>query len=406
MISFLFVFLFWLSIALILFTYIGFPCLLALRAWLVPRSVKTSPHIPPVTMIVAAHNEADVITKKLDNVFQLEYPRDKLQVIIASDGSCDSTNDLVASYNAPEVELLALPRFGKNRTLNAAVSHATGDILVFSDADSMLVPKALRNLVAPFGDPTVGAVGGDYRYVRDEDPTGEPAYWSYDRLLKRLQSMAGSMTSATGQIYAIRRELFKPIPIGVTDDFFVSTQAPAAQRRLIFQEDAVAYGPIAGSAKAEFGRKVRVSTAGLTSVWRMRSLLNPLKHGFYSIQLFSHKVLRRLMVIPLLILFVSSLALWNHGWLYQGAAVFQIAFHTAGIVGMLIQHTPAGKMKFLKLPFFFHIVNAATILAIRNLLRGEQLDIWAPQRTSSVTAFAQEKRMQETEATLGKAYGK
>jgi cellulose synthase/poly-beta-1,6-N-acetylglucosamine synthase-like glycosyltransferase len=378
--------LFWGSLGLIIYTYIGFPLLNALRGTLRPRPIKRGAEMPSISMIVAAYNEGAVIVKKLDNTFALNYPRERIQIVVASDGSDDGTNDLVAGYGAPEVHLLVLPRQGKNRTLNDAVAAATGDILVFSDADSMLAPDALRHLVAPFVDPEVGGVGGDFHYASDRgEGEGERTYWSFDRTLKQLQSRAGSITSATGQIYAMRQSLFKPLPLGVTDDFFTSIQVPAAHRRLVFEPQALAYGPVAASSKAEFRRKVRVMTAGLRGVWMVRRVLNPFEYGFFAIQLWSHKVLRRLMVLPLIVLCASALVLWPFGWLYQLAAIGQLGLHGAGLLGFLLRKTRLGQSKVLSLPFFFDMVNAAAIVALVNLIRGERHDIWVPQRSEEAS---------------------
>lgn len=375
---------FWGSIGLILYTYIGFPVIMALRGLLRPKSVQGGADTPSVTMIIAAHNEEAVIVKKLDNTFALDYPRSQIEVIVASDGSDDMTNLLVADYDAPEVRLLALPRQGKNRTLNEAVAAARGDILVFSDADSMLAPDALRHLVAPFADAEVGGVGGDFHYADEHDEgTGERTYWSLDRSLKQLQSRAGSMTSATGQIYALRRKLFTALPVGVTDDFFISIQAPANHQRLVFEPRAVATGSVATSSGAEFRRKVRVMTAGLRGVWLMRRLLNPLNYGFFAVQLLTHKVLRRLMVVPIALLALSAPFLWQRGWLYKLATIGQAGLHGAATLGWLLRDTKPGRSKLLSLPFFFDMVNVAALAAVANLVRGERHDIWVPQRAAS-----------------------
>lgn len=372
--------LFWGATTLLLYTYIGFPLLTALRGLLRTRPVQRGDAQPRVTMIIAAYNEASVITKKLDNTLALDYPQDRLSIIVASDGSDDGTNELVSSYPAANIRLLALPRQGKNRTLNTAVAAADGEILVFSDADSMLATDALQHLVAPFNDPQVGGVGGDYRYAADPAANGERTYWSFDRWLKQLQSQAGSMTSATGQIFAMRRELFRPMPDGVTDDFYTSVQVPVAHRRLVFEPRALAYGPVAASTRAEFRRKVRVMTAGLRGVWAVRHALNPLAYGSFALQLLSHKVLRRLAVLPLMVIGVCAPLLWRHGWLYRLVTLGQLGLHAAGAAGWLLRDTRIGRAKLLSLPLFFEMVNVAALAALWNLLRGERHDIWVPQR--------------------------
>ena len=375
--------LFWGAVSLTAYTYIGFPLLLALRGLLRPKPFKRGSETPSVSLVIVAHNEAPVIINKLDNARSLDYPRDRLEIIVASDGSDDGMNELLAAYNSDQVQLLVLPRQGKNRSLNAAVATTQGEILVFSDADSMLAPDALRHLVAPFSDPNVGGVGGNYYYATNTDEgTGERAYWNVDRVLKRLQSRAENMTSATGQIYAIRRTLFKPVPMSVTDDFYTSVQVVSAHRRLVFEPLAVAQGPVAASSNAEFKRKVRVMTRGLNGVRLSSHLLNPFQYGFFAIQLLSHKVLRRLMAIPLFVLAVTAPLLWGHGRFYRIASLLQFGLHGAALIGFLARSTRIGKLKMFSLPFFFDMVNIASLVAATNVLRGKRQDVWVTQRAA------------------------
>lgn len=378
---------FWGSLGVLAYTYMGFPLLTALRARLAPRRVvRDEAHRPRVSLIVAAHNEAGVIGEKLANCARLDYPAHLVEVVVASDGSDDGTAELAAAHGGPRVRVLALPRGGKNRTLNAAVAASQGEILVFSDADSALEPAALRHLVAPFADPEVGGVAGDYRYRRGGRVGGERAYWSFDRALKGWQSAAGSVTSATGQLYAIRCGLFRPLPDGVTDDFFVSVQVPLAGRRLVFEPGAVASGPQAASAGAEFRRKVRVATAGLRGVWAARAGLDPRTHGLFALQLGSHKLLRRLAVLPLLALSVCAPLLWGRGLVYRLAAAGLWALHGLGLLGFLLRRTALGRLPLLSLPFFFELVNGAVLIALLGLLRGERHDTWTPERSDEAPA--------------------
>ena len=334
-----------------------------------------------ISVIIAAYNEADVIIKKIENVLASNYPHKKLEIIVASDGSTDGTIDLVAGFKAPEVTLLDLPRQGKNFAVNEAVRTAKGEILVFTDADSILHPDSLQNLVASFADPDIGGVSGDYRHAsQNVKQEGERAYWNYDRLLKRLQSAAGSVSGAAGSLYAIRRSLFKPVPATVTDDFFSAMQVVSSHHRLIFEPRAISYGPVASTAQAEFRRKVRMITRGLHGVWLMRHLLNPILYGFFAIQLFTHKVLRRLVAIPLILLAVSAPLLWHAGWLYQVAAIIQLAFHAIALAGFALQNTRIGQTKFFGIPFHFDLVYYASLVAIFNNLRGNQYATWRPER--------------------------
>ncbi len=373
----------WTAAATILYTYVGFPLALVLRRALVRRPVRARDHRPVVSIIVAAYNEAAVIAAKLDNVLAVDYDPARLEVIVASDGSDDGTDDIVATYADRGVRLLTLRRTGKAGALNAAMARAAGDIVVFSDADSMFDTDAVRNLVRPFADPAVGAVAGDHRYVRGRDASGlaraEQLYWSFDRWLKRLQSEAGSVTSASGQIYAVRRELLGAVPRGVTDDFYLSTGAVAAGRRLVFAPDAVARSQVASSASQEWRRKVRVITRGLTGVALRRDLLDPRVHGFYAVQLLSHKVLRRVVVVPLLALAAATPVLWRAGPLQRAVAVVQAVVYGAGALGVAAGDPPSA----LRLPAYFCMVNAACLRALVNVLAGARVNHWEPARDPS-----------------------
>ena len=377
--------LFWLAAGVVGYTYAGFPVLVALRGWLRPRPVRAAPIAPAVSIVIAARNEAAVIGSKLDSLRALDYPPDRVEVIVACDGCDDGTDDEVRRRRDPALRLLCLPRVGKAAALNAAAGAAGGEILVFSDANSLFAPDALRALVAPFADPAVGGVAGDQRYVTDGAEAavaqGERRYWDADRLLKRAESRAGNVISATGAIYAIRRALFRPIPEGVTDDFATSTSVIAQGFRLVFAPDAVAYEPVGPSGEIEFGRKVRVMTRGLNGVLVRRELLDPRRHGFYALQLLSHKVLRRLMAVPLLVLAATAIRLGRRSPLYRAAAAAQAALYGLGVAGLAVGERPTGRRRLLALPAYFCLVNVASLRAVWNIARRRPIDRWEPRRT-------------------------
>ena len=372
--------LFWGSLGLIVYSYAVFPLLLMLRGLLGRRAVQQSAQTPLVSVIIAAYNEAAIIVEKIENTLALDYPRDRLEIIVASDGSDDATNELAARFDAP-VRLLALPRQGKNRTLNAAVEQAHGEILAFSDADSLLAPDALRQLVAPFADPEVGGVGGEHRYATNMfGASGERGFWKLKRGLRQLQSQAGSMTTAEGQLYAIRRELFRPVPPDVTDDFFISIQVPAAHRRLVFVPEAAAFETVGTAPQATFARKVRITTRWFSTIWRMRRLLNPFEYGFYAMQLISLKLLRRLTVAPVALLAVSSPLLWRRGWLYKLATIGQLLFHGAAALGYALDGKRVARNKLVRTALRFDMNNVAALMALSNVIRGKRQSNWTPQR--------------------------
>jgi cellulose synthase/poly-beta-1,6-N-acetylglucosamine synthase-like glycosyltransferase len=384
--------LFWLATGLIGYTYVGFPVLVMLRARLRPRPHTTADVTPPVSVVIAAHEEEASIGARVDNLLAVDYPREQLEIVIASDGSTDRTVAEARRRDDPRVRVLDLPRTGKASALNAAVAASTGEILVFSDANTAYAPDAIRQLVRSFADPDVGGVAGNQVYLKAlpgepldaSDATaigaGERSYWDFDRVLKDAESLGGSVISATGAIYAIRRELFREVPDGVTDDFMTSTRVIAAGRRLVFEPNAVALEPVAGSSRGEYKRKVRIMTRGLRGVAMARGLLDPRRYGFYAVQLFTHKVLRRLMAIPLLVIAVTSLTLWEDGPIYRLAVLGQVLVYGLGAVGLGLRGHRAGRRPWFSLPAFFLLVNIASLHAAWNLVSGRRIDRWQPAR--------------------------
>jgi glycosyltransferase involved in cell wall biosynthesis len=375
--------LFWLAGCLVGYTYVGFPALVLVRAGLRPRPHRCAPVTPSVSVVVAARNEAAVIATKVDNLLGLDYPADRLDVVVASDGSEDATVAAALERGDERVRVLDLPRVGKANALNAAVAWAGGQVLVFTDANSLLSRRALRALVAPFADPEVGGVAGDQRYIRGGRAAavarGERRYWQLDRALKRAESRGGNVISATGAIYAIRRELFRRTPPGVTDDFAVSTAVICAGRRLVFAAGAVAYEPVGVSAGVEFERKVRVMTRGLNAVLLRRELLDPRRHGFYALQLFSHKVLRRLMAAPLVVMMATGARLARRGSAYRLVALAEGALLGLGAAGLAARRR-ARAARLLALPAYFCLVNLASLRAVVNVVRRRPIERWEPRR--------------------------
>jgi len=380
---------FWAAAAALVYTYAIFPALVFVRGRFWPRRYREADVTPRVSVVIAAYNEAAGIAARIENLLAQDYPADRLEVVIASDGSGDGTDDVVRRYADRGVRLVALPRVGKAPALEAAVAASRGEVLVFSDANSQFAPDAVRALVRPLADPSVGGVAGNQVYRRDRHAegggAGEAGYWRFDRFLKRYESQGGDTISATGAIYAIRRSLFQGVPVGVTDDFAVSTSVIAQGHRLVFAPGAVAYEPVAATSGVEFGRKVRIITRGLRGVALRRALLDPRRHGFYAVQLLSHKVLRRLMVIPLALLFATSLVLWGGGRFYQVAAIAQLGFYGCALAGALLHgagmgETRLGRLKIFTVPYFFVMVNLAALVAVWNVLRGYRIERWEPQR--------------------------
>ncbi len=369
--------------------FVAYPLLLALRATLFPEPIRRGKETPGVDLIIAAHNEAASIEARLENALSLDYPRDQLNIFVASDGSTDRTVEIARTFSGRGVHVLDLPRGGKAQALIAAIGTSSSDILAFSDANSDWATDALRQLVAPFSDERVGGVAGDQRYIRPASSEqgqalGERGYWSFDRLLKQWQSQAGNAISATGAIYAIRRECFEPPPPDATDDFMISTGVIAQGRRLVFATEAAAYEPPADEDAGEFRRKVRIITRGLRAVIYRRALLNPSRTGLYAIELFIHKLWRRLTWIPLLGLVLvfpftaGGLSTWA-----AGIATFFVS------LGGLAHFLPKlRRFRIVAVSYYIVMVNSACAWATFNTLRGNRVARWDTERVDSQTSEA------------------
>jgi cellulose synthase/poly-beta-1,6-N-acetylglucosamine synthase-like glycosyltransferase len=376
--------LFWSMFAVVVYAYAGFPALLWLRAVIFPRPVRAGDETPRVSVLIAAYNEARHIATRIENLLSQDYPHDRIEIVIASDGSSDATCAIVENFASRGVVLLDLPRQGKGATLNAAAAAAMGKVFVFSDANTHFLPDTLRELVRPLADPSVGGVAGNQMYIRGDRPSAtadsERLYWNYDQWLKAQQSRAGSVTSATGAIYAIRSELFDPIPTGAMDDFFISTGVVQRGLRLVFARAALAVEPVAEAGGVEFSRKRRVIIQGLQAVLCRRELLNPLRYGFYSWQLFSHKVLRRLVGIPLLVLAAICPLLWSEGVLFRIATYSEIGLAMLLLSSYLLRGSRWGRWKPALLAQYFIMVNVAALLAVFSIVCGGRVDRWNPER--------------------------
>ena len=377
---------FWLAAAAVAYAYLGFPLVTALVGRLRDRRVRRGPIRPSMTLIIAAYNEADEIVPRLRNTLGCRYPAGRLEVLVASDGSTDGTDERVLGWGDPRIRLLSLPRRGKAYALSEAARQARGEVLVFSDANTLFAPDALEKLARNFADPEVGGVAGHTGYqVADDGESagrGERLYWRYDTWLKRLETRTGNVVSAHGGLYAVRKELFEPPPDpAVTDDFAISTGVVAHGRRLVFEPEAQGHETTASESVHEFQRRVRLMTRGLRGALILRrSLLNPMRYGFYAVSLFSHKVLRRFVPLLLPVLLVSSLVLQGHGALYRVAALGQLAFYGLALGGWVLRDRPLGRWKALYVPFYYCLANLASLAAFRNVVAGHRIERWDPPR--------------------------
>lgn len=377
---------FWLAASTIIYTLALFPVTVLARARLAARPHTEADITPPLTIIIAAHNEAADLPAKLQNVLAVDYPSERLEVIVASDGSTDRTVELARSVARGRVNVLDLPRSGKAGALNAALEQATGEIIAFTDANSMMSAGTLRALMRPFADSEVGGVAGNQVYTAPDAGAvvGELAHWDLDRHLKTAASRSGSVVSATGALYAVRRELVQPVIDGVTDDFYVSTGVVAAGRRLVFASEATVHEPVSSSAGEEFGRKRRVMTRGFRSLLARRELLNPFAYGWYAVQLITYKLLRRLLAIPVLTIGVASIALRRRHPFFALSAAVQLVFWLAAGVGFAARSTRLGAQKVLAIPMFVAMGLVASLRAAVDVMVGREIRQWTPARPGGI----------------------
>jgi len=381
----LFIFGFWLSLTFLVYVYIGFPFIVVAGGKVLNRRVHKKEFFPTVSLIIPAYNEEEVIADRLDNALLLAYPEHALEIIVVSDGSSDKTEEIVTTYASKGVQLLSLPRKGKNQALAAAVSKASGEVLLFSDANIFCEANALKAIAANFADPEVGGVSGDTSYHikpgSESSSYGEHLYWRYDTWLKRLESQTGSIVSAHGALYAIRRELYQPpADFAAADDFVISTAVIEQGYRLVYETNARAYEEAISEGHREFQRRIRVTMMGVRGLVTRLPLMNPFKFGFYSLSLFSHKVLRRAVVLPLITLLITSFYLGSIHWFYSATAALQLIFYGLACIGYVARAHPAGNARLLYIPYYYCWLNAAALMGMMKFFRGERVAIWLPQR--------------------------
>jgi cellulose synthase/poly-beta-1,6-N-acetylglucosamine synthase-like glycosyltransferase len=377
---------FWLSGAVVAYVYIGYPLLLKLAHLAFGRAPSHPPAVePPVTLVISAFNEEASIREKLENTLQLDYPADRLQVLVVSDASDDRTDDIVREFADRGVRLLRMAeRGGKTVGLNAAIREARGEVVVFSDANAMYRRDALRRLSAPFADRTVGAVVGESTYHDSETASeaSESLYWKYETAIKRLESETGSVVGGDGAIYAIRRGLYVPMRADALSDFVNPLQIVKSGHRCLYEPAAQSVEKAAEGFDREFRRKVRIVNRAWRAMLSMPELLNPFRHGFFALKLISHKLLRWLAPVFLAVLLVTNLALLGKGPFYAASLVAQLAFYALALAGHLLrqrQHMP----RLLSVPYYFTMVNIASARGILDAFKGETYTTWTTARAPS-----------------------
>jgi poly-beta-1,6-N-acetyl-D-glucosamine synthase len=370
---------FWACLFLLAYTYAGYPLLVWLRSSRHPRGVRSRNHTPAVSVVVVVRDESGRIDGRIENLRGLDYPRDRFEILLASDGSTDDTVERARSHATEPLRVLDFgTRRGKPAVLNEVVPQAAGEIVVLADARQRFEAGALRALVAPFADPSVGAVSGELVLGANAAGTavgeGVGFYWRYEKFIRRRESAMDSTVGATGAIYAIRRELFEPIPEDtVLDDVLIPLRIARRGYRTLFAPAARAHDRAAASAGEEFRRKVRTIAGNFQLLARNPWLLDPGRNRLW-FQTVSHKGLRLLTPGLLVSAFAANVSLAESG-LYAFALAGQVAFYAAAVSGFALRNLRA-RVSLLTVPYMICLLSCATVLGFLRFVTGRQHVTW------------------------------
>lgn len=376
--------LFWLSASTVLYVYFGYPLLLVVLSKL--RSVPKEQSVDStfsVSIIIAAYNEEKVIARKVENSLELDYPREKLEIIVASDGSTDHTNEIVRTFADNGVCLVALSsNKGKSSAQNRAVSEAQGDIIFFTDANVMLRKNAMRKIVRNFSSENVGCVVGKVTYLNEGETSvsqGEGVYWRYELFLREKESEFGNLAIGSGPIMAIRRDLFKPLDSDVGEDFVLPMKIVLNGCQVVYEPEAISEEILfQNTPKSMFRSKVRVISKDLLGLFLCRKILNPFYLPMYAWSLISHKLLRWLVPYFLIVLFIFNLALLGDTF-YNITLGLQLFFYVFAVTGYLWQKK-SKPPHIMGIPFSFCLVNLAAFVGVARFVMGKKMGKWVPVR--------------------------
>ena len=374
---------FFLSLSLVFYIYVGYPLLAAALGTLLNRTVRKGPCEPGVTILIAAYNEAAGIAATIENKLALDYPQDKLEIIVISDGSTDGTDAIVGAFAERRVRLLRQePRAGKTSALNMAVPQAQGEIIVFSDANSIYAPDALRRLLVNFADGDVGYVTGRMIYANpDGTPNGDgcSAYMKYENALRAIETRLGSVIGVDGGIDAVRRSLYRPMNADQLPDFVLPLKVVEQGYRVVYEPEALLCESSLKESGDEYRMRVRVSLRAFWALLDMRQLLGPGINPLFAWQLWSHKLLRYLCFVFLLLAYVSNSMLWHENYVFKATFIIQnLGYLVALTLPFMEKHGLSGRV--LVFSRYFMLLNLAAAHAFGKFLLGKKQVLWVPRK--------------------------
>ncbi len=374
--------LFWGSILAILYTYFGYPAILYIL--FCTRGRKKAPldvvWCPSVTLIITAHNEEKRIQKKIENTLAIDYPRDRLEVLVASDASTDRTDDIVRDYADRGIMLVRAPeRRGKEFAQKCAIEKARGEIIVFSDVATMIEKDGISRIVSNFSDPTVGCVSSEDRVLDVQgNVSGEGAYVRYEMWLRSLETQVYSVVGLSGSFFAARAEVCIDWPINIPSDFNTLLNTIKEGLKGVSDPNSIGIYTAVSNKKREFERKIRTITRGISALMANRGLLNPVKYGFFSWELISHKLIRWMVPWFMLIAFMVNLILAVKSVFYRAIFLGQGIFYLLALLGSW----KISESFVIMIPYYFFQANYAIFIAWMKYLRGERFVTWSPSNRS------------------------
>jgi glycosyltransferase involved in cell wall biosynthesis len=378
--GFVLYYIFWISIFLIFYTYFGYLLLLFLLTLFKGRKINKKDIIPSITIIIPVYNQGKMIEDKINNCLGLDYPQDKLEIVVASDGSTDDTDDVVRKHSRQGVKLIRLvERKGKHYAQGEALKIARGEIIVFTDVGLSFWPGSLRRLVRNFGDPKVACVSSvDEVVTSNARLSKEGLYIRYDMLLRKLESRVGASTGVSGSFYAVRKEFCYPFYPSMSNDFYIPLRAVMQGYKAVLDAQVRGYYSASGDPKDEFKRKTRTIVHGIEVLSKFKTVLNPFKYGFYSIQIISHKLLRWLVPYFLAIIFTTNILLLSKGWMYLAFFLAQLFFY---LIALAVHFKPKFNNNPLsKISYFFALTNLSILVSWYKYFSGERYVLWEPTK--------------------------
>lgn len=371
---------FWGAMGFCAYTFFGYALGLAVLGVVCRRRRQCRPIEPSVSILIAVRGAEGVIENKLRNCLALDYPKEKLEIIVACDGPSPKTEAIVRSFGDPRIRLVSGPPRGKSFALGSALENSSGEILVFTDVAVGLDPGGVRQIVSNFADPKVGCVSSE-DVTPDNNGNAEPLYISFDMLLRRLESRVRSLVNASGSFFAARREVCRNWEVTMSSDFFVPLRTLGAGLDVML--DPLSRGYVASvQVEHEYARKVRTIVHGLYVLFNYWRLLNPLAYGLVAWELVSHKLCRWLLPFAFLALLLANCLLWNSGSFYRAVLSCQLAIYGAGVLALITK--PLQQYLPFKVAAFFLLGNAATVQAWWKFLGGERYVSWQPSRRDAV----------------------